>query len=85
MEPLSNKTNLEDKEGVSFCCQHCGQEVVICRSCWRNQKYCSSQCSKQAYLLRHRKNQKKYNESDKGRESHKERQRRYRENLTFRD
>lgn len=72
-------------EGISFCCQHCACTVVICKSCWRNQRYCSQQCSRQAYLKRHRENQKKYNQTDKGRESHKDRQRRYRDNLTFRD
>lgn len=69
---------INQKPAVEFCCARCSKTVVICRSCWRNQKYCSAECSNEAYLARHRKDQKNYNSTEAGKESHKRRQRNYR-------
>ena len=55
-----------------------GEEVEICRSCWRNQKFCSPECSRQAFLERRRQAQKLYNDTEAGRRSHRERQKTYR-------
>lgn len=63
---------------VEFCCARCSKRVVICRSCWRNQKYCSSECSQAAYLARRRESQRIYYQTEAGREGHKLRQRDYR-------
>ncbi len=49
---------------VEFCCARCSKRVVICRSCWRNQKYCSLECSEAAYLDRRRENQRNYYQTE---------------------
>lgn len=63
---------------VEFSCSICEMLVLICRSCWRNQKYCSSACANTARLKRHRDNQKKYRQTEKGIKVHAACQRRYR-------
>ena len=63
---------------VEFSCSTCDKSVLICRSCWRNQKYCSHDCARIAFLRRHRINQRKYRQSEKGIKTHAVCQRRYR-------
>ena len=63
---------------VEFSCSICSALVLICRSCWRGQKYCSHSCTRTARLRRHRINQKKYRHTEKGMKSHTACQRRYR-------
>lgn len=65
-------------EAVSFFCSCCSKQVIVCRSCWRNQKYCSKECSLLARLARHRSNQKKYSKTEAGQLSHQKRQISYR-------
>ena len=72
------ETEAEIKSAVEFFCICCSKQVIVCRSCWRNQRYCSKECSHQGYLLRHRRAQKSYNGTELGRESHRERQKTYR-------
>ena len=63
---------------VEFLCSICKSPVLICRPCWRNQKYCSHSCAKIAHLMRHRMNQKRYRQTEKGIKTHAACQRRYR-------
>lgn len=72
-------SNLDDpRPAIEFSCVRCSAKVMVCRSCWRNQKYCSEVCAGQARVARHRRNQDKYNKTEAGRESHKEQQKAYR-------
>jgi hypothetical protein len=68
----------EPRPAVEFLCAQCSKQVVVCRSCWRNQKYCSEECSNLAYAERHRLKQKKYRMTEKGSSAHKASQKRYR-------
>ncbi len=69
---------ISSRPAVEFLCSICEKSVLICRSCWRNQKYCSHTCAKNARLKRHRTNQRKYRQTEKGIKTHALCQRRYR-------
>ncbi|HEY8270523.1 MAG TPA: hypothetical protein VIG33_06505 [Pseudobdellovibrionaceae bacterium] len=64
---------------VEISCLRCGTKALICKSCWRNQRYCSTVCSREAKLERHRRDQKLYRMSPEGRERNKVHQRAYRQ------
>lgn len=61
-----------------FSCLECEKVTLICRSCWRNQKYCSSVCSVAARKKKNQIHQKRYRQSEKGIKAHRACQKRYR-------
>jgi len=63
-------------DAITFCCSECGQELSICRSCWRGQKYCGETCRVSARRKQRRQIQKKYSGTDRGLESGRIRQQR---------
>jgi hypothetical protein len=65
-------------DGIRFACWHCGIAVVICRGCWRGQKYCSLECRHQSQLQLQRTRQARYAITEKGKKSQQLRSRRYR-------
>ena len=65
-------------DGVEFYCHFCSCLVVICRACWRGQRYCGSECSLQAARDSHRRSQSRYARSALGRASQLRRSRSHR-------
>jgi len=65
-------------DGISLECCWCEKPFVVCRSCWRGQRYCSKGCSKLGSQRSHRKAQKKYSQTPKGKISQRARQQTYR-------
>lgn len=72
-------------DGISFGCLCCGGQVLLCRACWRGQRYCSPHCTRLAMHSGHRQRQSKYSRTAKGRESQRRRDRRQRLKKTATD
>lgn len=70
-----------DSVGLEISCKDCGICFLICRSCFRGQKYCSIQCRKNGYEKRRRIARDKYRNSPEAKEDHRDCQKRYRERL----
>jgi hypothetical protein len=54
--------------GIEICCGVCSSTFVICRSCFRGQKYCSDQCKDSGYAKVRRRSRSKYEKSNLGRD-----------------
>ena len=65
-------------DGIELECRECGIHFLVCRTCWRGQRYCSEFCIKNSRLKSHRKDQRRYAKTESGKLSHKKRQRKYR-------
>ena len=65
-------------DGVLLRCGCCGNAFIVCRRCWRGQRYCNKSCSRRASLCAHQQSQRKYSGTIRGRRSHSIRQKRYR-------
>jgi hypothetical protein len=65
-------------DGVEVTCAWCGRERLICRSCWRGQRYCCDACQAAAREVQVEKANRDYADSEKGRANQQKRQRRYR-------
>ena len=65
-------------DGVEFVCLSCGCHVVICRRCWRGQRYCDKSCRLDASRASHRRAQSCYAKSALGKLSQSRRSRRFR-------
>ena len=64
--------------GRLFNCKRCRRQVVLCRSCNRGQAYCSRACSARSRSERRREARGRYRRTERGRETGRNRQRRYR-------
>lgn len=60
------------EKGVEIGCSCCGTIFVICKSCYRNQKYCSDECREAGYRENHRRAQKKYSSKPEIKKKHAE-------------
>jgi hypothetical protein len=63
-------------DAITFSCAECGQELSICKSCWRGQKYCGEFCRIKARRKQRCEIQKRYSSTDRGLESGRIRQQR---------
>ena len=59
-------------------CKHCRQYFLLCRSCFRGQKYCCLRCRFIAQREARRRAQQRYRQTEKGRKAHREAERRRR-------
>lgn len=66
-------------------CQECGEEVLICRRCWRNHRYCGEKCSEKGRERSQYKSRKNYRASSKGRSTRAKGERRRRMRRTERE
>ena len=64
--------------GLEVICSGCDRYFLICKGCWRGQKYCGFSCRDTARRRSIKTAQKKYSQSPNGRENHRKRQRLYR-------
>jgi hypothetical protein len=67
-----------DSVGLGQDCRFCGDFFVLCRRCWRGQRYCNKSCARAAYRSRRQQAARKYSATAKGREAHRKRQQRFR-------
>ncbi len=67
--------------GIQIFCSCCGKAFVICRSCFKNQKYCSDECRNAGYQANHRAAQKKYSSKEEVKKKHAEEERRRRKEI----
>jgi hypothetical protein len=61
-----------------FLCNHCGQQVIICRRCDRGQVYCGPDCALEVRRRNQRDAHRRYHATDRGRRMHADRSRKYR-------
>ena len=59
-------------------CRVCGLHFLLCRSCYRGQRYCSQVCRKEGYGRRRRTARARYDKSERGLQTHRLRSRRFR-------
>lgn len=59
-------------------CLRCHTLFVVCRSCYRGQRYCSSRCGLLAWWEQRRAANRRHQQSREGRADHRDRQRAYR-------
>lgn len=65
-------------DGVEVTCAWCGRKWLICRSCWRGQRYCCDECQAAAREVQVDQAKRTYASSAKGRVNQQKRQRHYR-------
>ncbi len=70
--------NSSPVSSIEITCACCETKIIICSSCWRNQRYCSSQCSRIFRISKQRQYQKKYRQTSKGTLTQNKANRRYR-------
>jgi hypothetical protein len=61
-----------------FLCNHCRQQVIICRRCDRGQLYCSPDCALEVRRRNQHDARRRYQATDRGRRMHADRSRKYR-------
>jgi hypothetical protein len=61
-----------------FLCNHCRQQVIICRRCDRGQVYCGPDCALEVRRRNQRDARRRYQATDRGRRMHADRSRKYR-------
>jgi hypothetical protein len=61
-----------------FLCNHCRQQVIICRRCDRGQVYCSPVYALEVRRRNQRDARRRYQATDRGRRMHADRNRKYR-------
>ena len=61
-----------------FLCNHCRQQVVICRRCDRGQVYCGPDCALEVRRRNQRDARRRYQTTERGRRMHADRSRNYR-------
>ncbi len=71
--------------GIYIACKECSLIFLICRSCWRGQKYCSFDCKARGYKKVRSKAQKKYSKTANAKIYHRKRQNKYRQNKKVTD
>lgn len=59
-------------------CKHCHQDFLLCRCCYRGQRYCCNECRIIAQLESRRRAQKQYRQTENGRKVRREAERRRR-------
>lgn len=67
-----------ERDGVEVTCAWCGRTWLICRSCWRGQRYCCDACQAAAREVQVDQARRAYAATAKGRANQQKRQRRYR-------
>lgn len=60
-------------------CAFCGSTFLICKSCFRGQRYCSDECRVSGYKIVQKRARQKHEKSVEARLDHRDRQKRYRE------
>jgi hypothetical protein len=61
-----------------FLCNHCRQQVIICRRCDRGQIYCGPDCALEVRRRNQREARRRYQATDRGRRMHADRSRTHR-------
>ena len=65
--------------GLVLSCLCCQKYFVICKSCYRGQKYCSTECKNIGYAFNKKKARDKFESSFEAKLDHADRQARYRQ------
>jgi len=71
----------EQIHGLLQDCRFCSQPFVVCRSCFRGQRYCGATCKQAGYRRRRGADRRRYDQTPKGRRSHRNRSRRHRRQM----
>ena len=66
--------------GIRKKCPECSKFFAICKPCYRRHRYCSKGCSQSGRRNTFKRSSELYRLTPKGRNSHRERQKRYRKN-----
>lgn len=69
-------------DGIEFYCQFCLKLTLICRKCWKNQRYCSKLCSDQSRRKSQGAAQMRYARTEKGQKNQKKRDNTFRNKNT---
>ena len=72
---------MESLEGYVLRCKQCQSIFVVCKRCYRGQRYCGINCRELGYAAIRKAAKSKYAASLEARLDHRDRQSRYRESL----
>ena len=70
---------------VEICCHWCEMSFLICRRCWRGQRYCSEECRRSGRSRIHQQAQRRYRQTAKGKKAHRQAENRRRHGLSQKD
>lgn len=71
---------MESLEGYVLRCKQCASIFVVCKSCYRGQRYCGVVCRKLGYTATRKAAKRRHEASVEAKLDHRDRERRYRAN-----
>jgi hypothetical protein len=71
---------MKSLEGYVLRCKQCSSIFVVCKSCYRGQRYCGAVCRKLGYAATIKAAKQRYEASLEAKLDHRDRSRRYRSN-----
>ena len=72
---------MENVLGYVLGCKTCQKVFVVCRPCYRGQKYCSNTCRSSGYALSRKAARQKFEKTIEAKLDHRDRSQRYRQTM----